>query len=322
MALNSGLTELSFATEFQRTIDRLRGPSGQIEQMLGALRDAVDPPALRAIREMHQAMSPLAKQLGLAERTALQHHRTCSAFAPSLRLAEMTKPALLNCACANALGQGNEFASFRAMRDPVSDLGNMLNRQILTVQRLDRMLRGVLPDATRDIWSNHLKEFVMPATSFLSAPQNWPTALLSQLSGKTAGASIAWLSGHESAPKLALAALTEESVAQGSRVDLEIEAEVVCVICEEPLFSPKQTLRWIGPRRGVIRVGAFPICSQCMKEAGGDPSFWDEALRNVTRPKLRVLDGGREGPASPKGSRHLRLVMDENEGDSDNEPVK
>jgi len=325
---------LSGFAAVQHDLARISGLTKGAEQIFEASRaigDIIDSPALRAMRETNEKMGNLLKPVGIA--AAIVEHQSLSDKILPRGLTQMAefhdklqalcKPVGLTSALLDhesladkILPRGlAQMGDFHAKVAGLERMGGALSGfyqsplfdNLRTAEKFDRTLCRALPELYFEGHLNQLRESATSSLSFLSEPLVASKMLLSGLEKPFVGASAAWAVTN-SRPRLGLAALVENST-HADTPAFEITVEVVCAICEKPMFSPDEKLRWVGPRHGVLRTTVFPFCATCMAEAAADPTFFKRALDDLQRPKLKVIRGDGNGPDAQSRERgHLRLV--------------
>lgn len=185
-------------------------------------------------------------------------------------------------------------------------------RQLSRICDFDRGLRAAMLEPAHVAWSAHLRTTALPTLSFLA--QDWlkPLALMTDLAPFALGASVSWLTRQSSATVVMTAAITPT---EGRRRGIEVivEEEILCALCDSPILNFDGDVKWIGPRRAVRQRFIFPACPTCSAKERQEPGFLQHALRELERPRFAVIRGGRKGDGHPQGQ--LRLVQNDSDGD-------
>jgi len=184
-------------------------------------------------------------------------------------------------------------------------VGDTVLNQFSRMSELDHGLARFLPSDMSERWSAHLKFAASPALSFLAHDWPEPVGLLAEVSEARLGASVSWLfRGNEEAVPMTAAIVPDNGSDEGTMVLVEVDP--VCALCGGPLHSLGSETLWVGPKRGIRRQRLFPACSNCFPLEEEKPGTLLRMLTDLTRPSLRVIDGGRRGKGTPRGL--LRLV--------------
>lgn len=197
------------------------------------------------------------------------------------------------------------WSQMTKMADAMGLGGSASSRYLARVSAFDRALRPALLESSVDRWSSHLKSMALPSMSFLAHDWPKPVGLLAELAEPRYGASVSWLMRHRGEALVMTAALTEHSDT-GDGLEVIVEGDPVCAICDGPMVSLGTTLRWHGPRRGTAHLQVFPGCSRCAERERDNPGFLHERLEELTQPVLYEIKGGGRGDGVRAG--RLRLV--------------
>lgn len=118
---------------------------------------------------------------------------------------------------------------------------------------------------------------------------------------------------------VALGAVSKNAdVAEPSVPSIDVEFDVVCAFCNEPLMG-EGTRDWLGNSLVFVKVTVVPVCPECVVRQKDDPGYFDRKLSGLDeQPKRRTLTfapGNAEGDGRPRGV--LRLVPVPREPDNE-----
>lgn len=159
---------------------------------------------------------------------------------------------------------------------------------------------------------------LVPALSFLGRDWSMPIGLMTP-AGSEFGASVSWLARHRAEPVLMMSAITPR-VERRDDVELVVDEEILCALCDGPILILGTSLSWIGSHRGVRRRRIFPACSECAAREREQPGFLYEALCQLTRPAVTirgVTRGAGQGDGRPRGRLRLIRARDDDHGAQD-----
>lgn len=281
-------------------LDRMRGPTYQLQRSMQRMQDAVMPRSLRMMLDMQDGLRA-ATVAGLVDRMGLDRLHT--GLAPHERLfASMT--AVTDAVRAHDLVSSMPTAANLAieLRDV---LGPGLALAASPTFQLAQSLGNIMPEPLHLQWQEHLVRGLAPSYDLLSGWSEGPVGLLAFLPQADLGASLTWL-GEDDELTSAAALLPEGRYLP----KIAIDTVVHCIVCEAELIQTEETLRWRGNRIR-IDITVVPVCATCLRETHDYPGHMLDALRG---PRLRLVHKGGESDGVPRGRGKLRLMTTEEDG--------
>lgn len=134
-----------------------------------------------------------------------------------------------------------------------------------------------------------------------------------QMTDAVAPPALTWATRSDSSLGLGMAILPlpVESSSKRRPARLDVQVEVTCACCGDPLISAGEQREWRSEQSLMLKLPFFPWCPRCLRDSGGDLQLLLDKLCGGARPEFALVpvDGDGEGDGVPHG--RLRLVRHE-----------
>jgi len=287
-------------------IDRMLGPTYQLQRSMQRIQDAIMPRSLRMVLDMQEGLRA-ATPASLLDHVGPQALHT--SLAPHERLftsmTAVTEAARMH----DLVASMPTAASFATeLRDV---LGPALAMSASPTFQLAQNLGKIMPEPLHRQWQEHLVRGLTPSFDLLSTWSAGPVGVLAFMSDPDLGASLTWLGEEEEEARTSAAALVPEG---RYLPKIAIDTVVHCLVCDAELIQSEETLRWRGNRIR-IDITVVPVCATCLQDAHDYPNHILGAIDAILRPPPRLVHEGGESDGVPRARGKLRLVRPDDEDD-------